>query len=226
MENHLKLDGVWSSPGGDAKMFKSDEGLSLKWYGRKSKKIVILKDSSEGYLAKFLRVHVNSSNPPEVDGSVSDCIDISDDYNLNIDNIVEKPDCCSESSVKSFDLRLNQAISRMQEIEDKLDCKVNFILDELCVLKNKTVCSVYEQRISMLEERNCKLEEENDLLMNKFTASSCIISDLNSKIKDLENDKLSLVTAIKLIQVQDNHILLLIQTIHLQRLSTVLHLII
>ena len=42
------------------------------------------------------------------------------------------------------------------------------------------------------------------LLTNKFSASSCFISDLNNKVKDLENDKLSLVTAIKLIQVQDN----------------------
>ena len=107
-------------------------------------------------------------------------------------------------SIKSFDFPLNQSISRIKEIEDKFDCKVNFILDELCELKSKTISSVYEQRISILEKRNRKLEEENVLLTNKFSASSCIISDLNSKIKDLENDTLSLVTAIKLIQVQDN----------------------
>ena len=80
-------------------------------------------------------------------------------------------------SMKSFDFRLNQSISRIKEIEDKFDCKVNFILDELCELKSKTISSVYEQRISILEERNRKLEEENVLLTNKFSASSCIISD-------------------------------------------------
>ena len=80
------------------------------------------------------------------------------------------------------------------------------MLDELCELKSKAISSVYEQRISILEERNPKLEEENVLLTNKFSASSCFISDLNSKVKDLENDKLSLVTAKKInyIQVQDN----------------------
>ena len=56
----------------------------------------------------------------------------------------------------------------------------------------------------MLEERNCKLERENETLNDKFIASSCIISDLNTEIKDLENDKVSLVTAIKLIQVHDD----------------------
>ena len=210
LEHCLKLDGVWSSPGGDAKMFKSSEGLSFKWYGRKSKKIVILKDNSQSYLAKLLQAHAKNSNSSDkVDGSVCDRIDISDDDNQIIGNNMEKSDHCSESndmtdSMKSFDFRLNQSISRIKEIEDKFDCKVNFILDELCELKSKTISSVYEQRISILEERNRKLEEENVLLTNKFLASSCIISDLNSKVKDLENDKLSLVTAIKLIQVQDN----------------------
>ena len=55
LEHRLKLDGVWSSPGGDAKMFKSSEGLSFKWYGRKSKKIVILKDNSQNYLAMTIK---------------------------------------------------------------------------------------------------------------------------------------------------------------------------
>ena len=79
---------------------------------------------------------------------------------------------------------------------------MNPILNELCVLRIKTINSVYEQRITMLEERNRRLEEENDSLSTKFTASSCDVSDLNSKIKNLENDKLSLITAIKLIQVR------------------------
>ena len=56
----------------------------------------------------------------------------------------------------------------------------------------------------MLEERNRKLQRENETLNDKFIASSCIISDLNTKIKVLENDKMSLMIAIKLIQVHDD----------------------
>ena len=77
-------------------------------------------------------------------------------------------------------------------------------MDELLELKSQTINNVYEQRIDMLEERNHKLERENETLNDKFIASSCIISDLNTKIKDLENDKASLMTAIKLIQVYDD----------------------
>ena len=77
-------------------------------------------------------------------------------------------------------------------------------MDELLELKNRAINNVYEQRINMLEERNRKLERENETLNDKFIASSCIILDLNAKIKELENDKVSLMTAIKLIQVHDD----------------------
>ena len=76
-------------------------------------------------------------------------------------------------------------------------------MDKLLELKNQGINNVYEQQINMHEERNRKLERENETLNDKFIASSCIISDLNTKIKDLENDKVSLMTAIKLIQVHD-----------------------
>ena len=122
LEHHLKLDGVWSSPGGDAKMLKSSEGLSCKWYGRKSKKIVILKDNSQSYLAKLLKAHANNSNSSDkVGGSVCDRIDTSDNYDQIIGNNIEKSDHCSESndmtdSMKSFDFRLNQSISNLKFI--------------------------------------------------------------------------------------------------------------
>lgn len=55
----------------------------------------------------------------------------------------------------------------------------------------------------MLEEANLKLKRENESLTQKFIASLRVVSDLNTKIKDLENDKLSLLTTIKLIQIQE-----------------------
>ena len=54
----------------------------------------------------------------------------------------------------------------------------------------------------MLEEANFKFKRENESLTQKFIASTCVVSDLNTKNKDLENDKLSLLTTIKLFQIQ------------------------
>ena len=47
IQNDKKLSGMWSPPGGDSKLFKVADEFSVKWYGRKSKKIVIIKDDAE-----------------------------------------------------------------------------------------------------------------------------------------------------------------------------------
>ena len=49
-----------------------------------------------------------------------------------------------------------------------------------------------------------RLKLENTLLVKRNLNLLCIISDLNTKIKDLENDKMSLITAIQLLQVDLN----------------------
>jgi hypothetical protein len=45
---------------------------------------------------------------------------------------------------------------------------------------------------------------ENTSLLERNLNLLCIVSDLNTKIKDLENDKISLMTTIKLLQVDVN----------------------
>ena len=77
-------------------------------------------------------------------------------------------------------------------------------MHELYELKSQTKNSAYEQRIAMLQEMSCKLENENETLTQRLMASTtCAVSDLNTQIKSLENDKMSLITSIKLIQIQD-----------------------
>ena len=49
-----------------------------------------------------------------------------------------------------------------------------------------------------------RLKLENTSLLERNLNLLCIVSDLNTKIKDLENDKMSLMTAIKLLQVDVN----------------------
>ena len=65
--------------------------------------------------------------------------------------------------------------------------------------------------MSNLETQNCKLKQENiqlridnDSLKDRLNSVSYVVSDLNTKIKDIECEKLSLVTAIKLLQEDNN----------------------
>ena len=51
VEQILKLQGKWSSPGGDVKLFCDEESkFSIKWYGQRSRKLIIQADSDEHYL--------------------------------------------------------------------------------------------------------------------------------------------------------------------------------
>ena len=202
-EIDLKLHGTWSSPGGEAKVFKSHDDLNVKWHGRKSQKIVIVKDNNEQLSRSFQKYARNASTLDEVDNSDRNYSDSNDQANGIQSPVCHESDragACVQTRNDCFtDLNL-----RIQNIESKLLNKVNFVMDELLELKNQAINNVYEQRINMLEERNRKLDRQNEALNDKFIASSCIISDLNAKIKELENDEVSLMPAIKLIQVHDD----------------------
>ena len=59
VEKSLNIEGKWTYPGGDVKLFKSvGEGeFSIKWYGHRSKRLFILSDNPDNYLnLKFQRL--------------------------------------------------------------------------------------------------------------------------------------------------------------------------
>ena len=111
-----------------------------------------------------------------------------------------------EDIVKSVDDRFNETDLKIKRIEDKLQTVLNKLMTEFNELKGQSLTCTYEKRISILEETNRKLERDNEKLTEKFIATTCVVSDLNTKIKDLENEKKSLLTTIKLIQIHDKHV--------------------
>ena len=71
VEQQLKLHGSWTSPGGETKVFRSEQSdFIIKWYGVSSKKIVIQVDNNESYLEllfeKLVSLHEESGAVPEV----------------------------------------------------------------------------------------------------------------------------------------------------------------
>ena len=57
----------------------------------------------------------------------------------------------------------------------------------------------------MRKEENKLHKEENRLLAERATNVSYVMSDLNTKLKDLENEKASLLTVIKILQSEQVH---------------------
>ena len=61
VEQYLKLYGSWTSPGVEAKVFRSEQSdFAIKWYGVTSEKIVIQADNEDRYLELLFRNMVSS----------------------------------------------------------------------------------------------------------------------------------------------------------------------
>ena len=61
VEQYLKLYGSWTSPGGEAKVFRSEQSdFAIKWYGVTSEKNVIQADNEDRYLELLFRNMVSS----------------------------------------------------------------------------------------------------------------------------------------------------------------------
>ena len=91
-------------------------------------------------------------------------------------------------------------------MEDNLQTVVDKLVTEFNELKGQSLTCTYKKRISILKEANRKLERDTEKLTEKFIATTCVVSDLNTKINDLENEKKSLLTTIKQIQIEDKHV--------------------
>ena len=102
---------------------------------------------------------------------------------------------------KAVEAGFSLADTKIRNIEEKFNVKISDVLDDLNELKARSE-SVSERLVNVLLEENTKLKKDNDVLSGRLNNSLLVISDLNTRIKDNENEKLSLITAIRLIQVQ------------------------
>ena len=56
-----------------------------------------------------------------------------------------------------------------------------------------------------LAKQNDSLKKENEQLKEQINNYKCITSDLNQKVKDLDNERSSLITVIKILQSEQEH---------------------
>ena len=103
------------------------------------------------------------------------------------------------------------------EVEERLERRINKIASEIhetrIELYNEKMArgeneainkSMSKQSSSAFEtqhsKENASLKAENDRLKDQICNYKCIVSDLNSKVNDLENEKNSLIAVVKILQ--------------------------
>ena len=111
----------------------------------------------------------------------------------------------------------------MRELEVRLERKINELASEI----NETRIDFYNEKMirgenevwnksinneqssnlkGFLAKQSDSLKKENDQLKEQINNYKCITSDLNQKLKDLDNERSSLITVIKILQnEQEQH---------------------
>ena len=210
----LNLDGKWSSPGGHVKLFKV-QNLEIKWEGPNKKKLSLSGQSNEIELKlkRLLKSSVEDTFKMSDFGLRDQLLNAADP---NIQNCLDDTAQVTTSSMASsshnipFENIVNKTISDIDPKFNKLEAalldKFNAMSADLANLRDNVIINSADQYIRVIAEENEKLKLENSLLTDRLNTVSYVISDLNSKIKDLESEKASLVTTIKIINDQHQHI--------------------
>ena len=205
----LKMAGIWKSLGGGVKRFIAgqDSEFVLKW--QKLKKFVIEKDNTDEYLSKYLKANAcvtsvvamnRCENESVLTSSNGEGVHVVNFTLPTETNINDDPSLVHLT--KAAEAGFSLADTKIRNIEEKLNVKISDVLDDLNELKARSE-PISERLVNVLLEENTKLKKDNDVLSGRLNNSLLVISDLNTRFKDIENEKFSLITAFRLIQCAD-----------------------
>ena len=85
---------------------------------------------------------------------------------------------------------------RLKMVESQMNQKIEALAYEIQKLKGNDMITLH---IEFFHTENAQLKE-NEALMERVQNLGYIMSDLNTKVKDLENEKMSLITVINILQ--------------------------
>jgi hypothetical protein len=213
MNKLTEKDSSWTTPGGYCKLLEIDD-VVIRWYsdnksltisGKASdefktqlRTIISLMESADTSTTEALN---NSSGLDEGDGSRSG-VEIQGESTYNYE-----PDLTTVEPFRSYLLQLEERFEhKFEQLANEIrEVKISGPTKEANVMCNNTTCDG-EYR-GFLRKEHSSLKEENSSLLDQVNNYKFILSDMKAKINDLENEKSSLITVIKILQEdqpQDN----------------------
>ena len=177
-------------PGGGCKQYK-DATIDIRWYStNKSLTIKGLECDDLKTRLRALASEIYEEQSSEDDVNSIELVNISDTDSIStiLPNVL--CDKCSELAerVEVLEERMNKNLSELSKSINSLKAK-----EEL-----ETELS--REYVDFIVRENAKLKHDNEQLRERAENLSYIMSDLNTKVKGLENEKESLVTALGMLQ--------------------------
>ncbi|CAB4007262.1 Hypothetical predicted protein, partial [Paramuricea clavata] len=184
----------WTSPGGRAKLCETQE-LAIRWYSDTST-LTFKGEKSNQAKAKLISIVKNrkeskaNSSPPEYDG------DLHTFDSINPLGLGCRKHSCSQAILHKMISELKWSSLWQQQRQKSMLYHRQLINN----LKQDILPDVY---VMALQNQIKMLKAENKQLREKNATASLAMSDLQTIVKELENEKKSLITAFKILQAED-----------------------
>ena len=200
----------WSSSG-YCKMLDLDE-VVVRWYSNNNS-LTINGNMSENMKSQ-LRILAALT---KADSETTKNIDTDTNETGQDDSVVCITNCDESLTNINGNDKFEVLLDTLQKLEKRLGQKINNLESEI----HETKIELYNEKMirgeneamnkssvndqssavnKLLTKDNARLKKENDSLKEQINNYKCVMSDLNLKVKDLQNEKNSLVTVIKIIQ--------------------------
>ena len=109
-------------------------------------------------------------------------------------------------STEASNLTNSAILDRIYGIEEKLNGIAEVPL-QVCKLRKADECNLYLSRdfiyIASMNEKNDRLGAENAALRQKVEYATLVMSDLNTKLKSMDEEKQCLVVALRILQEKE-----------------------
>ncbi len=193
MNNLLEIQTTWTLPGGDCRQLEHGNSI-LRWYS-KSNSLTITGEGSED-LKSQLRMIINLNTS---DTLTSEALSYTGEKSEG-----DYSDAENDEGVITANQN-NQAttVSVFDHIEERLERKIEMLVHEVQDMKSANLSQALndapqqdEYKASLVKE-NTTLKKENAELAEQVNNYKFIVTDMKAKIKDLENEKNSLITVIR-----------------------------
>ena len=205
VQSDLNIEGQWLSSGGDVKQFVSKD-YAMKWYGKRRQKLVIIRDDVTESLRQKLDKFATLNTVNDRDGEQYK----EAEGDLNLGEVTEKSLSDDDTHKPSLSITQNKEDKDMSFAENghkfkNSECHCNVlsiqlkrIEGDLQQLKSVVEASNMNENIQLCKTSAC--QNEKAFLINKLEEANITINDLKTKIMNLEQEKDSLITALKLQQ--------------------------
>lgn len=206
----LNLQTKWSTPRGGCKRYVADNGLEIRWYSS-SKSLCFNGPNSENLKLQLINLIPKEQTIDGVEGEIlgeilgdqplndeDETTNVTDDEHSDVD----KDKDLNAVNVEHSGVSLEKIAVDFKLLEDRMNAKVNELSHEINKLKSKSVCDndlSHEYMQNMLEE-NKSLKAENDSLKQRCENLVYAMASLKTDIRNLEDEKKSLLTVIKVLQ--------------------------